>query len=460
MTILAAAAALSATAFAAPETEFSRIMKRGGDVAVSVVDAETGALLYGHRDSTPLKPASVMKVITSYAALKDLGPEYRFRTRVLASGWAAGRVERLYAAGDGDPSFNTESMWILARGVKLRGVKSVDELALDSSAFADTALRSGERAYQAAGSALSFNYNSLAFDICPSDRGQPALVTADPWEYGCRIEGRVATVAGKAVQVGVEEISAQPVCGGTAGFRVTGSIGASAACQRIYRSMPCPEEYFGKVLRENLQLLGIAVKRGPILRGAPADARELYVHESKPLSQIVEDMNHYSSNFAAEQLVAALDRTGRNGKRREVGLARLRAVVAGWGFADEEYRIVDGSGLSHENRLSARIVTRALLEALRDPQIDAEFEKSLSVAGRSGTLRRRSLVSDGPVVRAKTGTIDGVSGLAGYVRGAAGRLLAFAILQNGGGPEGLEAKWAVEKQVLQAIIGLGLAENT
>ena len=422
-------------------------------LAVSVLVADSGARVFGLNDDVPLKPASVMKVLTAYTALKELGPEYRFTTKVLAEGLRGSRAEKIWIVGGGDPSLTTEYLWILARAIYRRGIREAGALVLDTSAFEDAVARSGTRAYEASGSALSFNHNSIAFEVCPAAAGAPAVVLAEPWEYPLQLAGRIGTSPGIAVQFAVDELGAS-VCGQPAAYRVSGTIGASSDCHTVYRSVACPADYLGAVLVEQLRLLGVTVKSRPAPAPAPNNLKVLYVHESKALSGIVDDMNHYSSNFAAEQLLMALDRGRERGKRRSAGLEQLRSVLRGWGFKEPEFKIEDASGLSHANRLSARIVSRILSEAQRSPDFGAEFEKSLSVAERSGTLKKRLFGLDRAVVRAKTGTLNGVTALAGYVRKRSGKSYIFTILQNGSLPQ--SRHWALEKQVLMV---LGACDN-
>jgi D-alanyl-D-alanine carboxypeptidase/D-alanyl-D-alanine-endopeptidase (penicillin-binding protein 4) len=115
---------------------------------------------------------------------------------------------------------------------------------------------------------------------------------------------------------------------------------------------------------------------------------------------------------------------------RERGLERLKKFLRSMGFRDEDFSIQDASGLSHQNRITARIVMALLRRGLENQSVAPEFEASLAVAQRSGTLRRRPLDPSGVVVRGKTGTLNGVSSIAGYVVGKSGRKFAFVILQN------------------------------
>ncbi len=425
------------------------LLKGARETAVSVVDAKTGKVLYAYNERAPLKPASVMKLLTSYTALRELGPEYRFKTRVLARGLAGSRAAALYIVGGGDPSFTTEQLWMLVRAMHRRGLKEVGDLFLDPSLFAVSVPPSGARAFEAGSGALAFNFNSLGFEVCPGVRpGVPATVVSEPWEFPLLIRGMITTEAGTASRVAIDPLEGGG-CGAIPAFQVSGAIGAASGCLTWYRSVRCPHDYLSRVLAAQLGLIGIRVTGESGIRQAPPDALEVYVHSSPALSRIVEDMNHYSSNFTAEQLAFALDKTSATGKRREAGLDRMKAVLLHLGYQEPEFHVADASGLSHENRMSARIVSRLLVEALADPRIAVEFEKSLAVAGESGTLKKRRMAEGRTVVRAKTGTLDGVSALAGYVRTLLGSTLAFTIIQNGKASQ--PQRWGLEKKVVKAI---------
>jgi D-alanyl-D-alanine carboxypeptidase/D-alanyl-D-alanine-endopeptidase (penicillin-binding protein 4) len=157
----------------------------------------------------------------------------------------------------------------------------------------------------------------------------------------------------------------------------------------------------------------------------------MYEHASKPLVDIVRDLNHFSNNFIAEQLLLALGEVPGGGRDRQVGLDRLSRYLVDLGVPSEQVSLADASGLSHTNRLTPRSIVTVLRRMARSVEVGPEFEISLSVSGRNGTLRRRYFGGgESPTVRAKTGTLDGVSSLAGYLSGRSGKRYAFAIIGN------------------------------
>lgn len=396
-----------------------------GSTGLSIVELPSGKPIFELNPAVPLKPASVLKLELSAVALRELGADFNFETEIRSDEIKKGRVDTLVIKGGGDPDLTIESLWLIARRVKKRGIRSIGTLVLDGSAFATQRSRSGARAYETGSSPLAFNFNSVAIDVCPGPSvGAPAVIAADPWESDVKVDGTVKTVAGAVSDIGVAER-------GDLSYRVSGKIGAKAACATFYRSVPSPEEYLGRTFVNLLKSLGISVERRTISSSSKDDTEQLFVHRSKALSLIIQDLNHFSTNFIAEQVLHQLGGEGSGVLDRARGLEQLNKDLAGRGFDRSEYELFDGCGLSHSNRISARILTALLRGAYGDPVIGPEFVTSLSILGKNGTLKRRESGIGTALLRGKTGTLDGVSSLAGYLNTKKGSAFAFAFLQNG-----------------------------
>jgi D-alanyl-D-alanine carboxypeptidase/D-alanyl-D-alanine-endopeptidase (penicillin-binding protein 4) len=277
---------------------------------------------------------------------------------------------------------------------------------------------------------LSFNYNSISFEVCPAGLGQPALISIDPWESGIKTTGNIVTKAGDQSAFTVDELQVQR------SFKLRGTIGKEAPCQVRYRSIEQPTAYFGRTFVELLKYLGIAV--GRTRSGAvEGQMQPFYTNESRPLSLILYEMNHFSTNFIAEQVLywvgtpqaEAPDAENRSLSRLS-GLRQMGYYLQEIGVPKDQYSLADASGLSHEDRISALGIVRALIDMRKTTAVSAEFENGLSVAGASGTLKKRLTDISPAVLRGKTGTLDGVSSLAGYLTGSQGATIAFAVLQN------------------------------
>lgn len=135
-------------------------------VGAVVVDLRSGKEVFAAHEDEPLKPASVLKLLTAVVALKRLGPDYTFKTEVWAD--AMGRAERsVVLRGGADPDLTIEALWLLLRKIKKLGITKIPVLGLDASRAPTTKGREGQRAYETSSSSLAFNFNSVAFDVCP-----------------------------------------------------------------------------------------------------------------------------------------------------------------------------------------------------------------------------------------------------------------------------------------------------
>lgn len=411
--------------------------------AVVIAERNSGKEIFAHQKALPLKPASVLKLAVSVAALSELGPEFRFTTEALGRINDHGVVPKLVIRGSGAPDFTIEAAWLMARGLKLRGVKRVESLIADDSAFQTKFSRNGQRAYETGASALSFNFNSLTFLICPTVPGQPARVSVDPFEVPVKIIGSVTTGRG-AGTVSVDEVERQDKH--FMNFLVGGQLGVHEDCRKVYRSVKDPVQYFTSTFVDLLQEVGIEVS-GNWERAAAGGATDLlYKAESRPLRDLVSDMNHFSNNFIANQLLLAVSNDG----SWTGGLQVLESLLSKVSQGQAQAQLVDASGLNHENRVSAESLLRLLQEGLGDPRVGPELLYSLPVGDQSGTLKDRPF--DAPLVRAKTGTLDGVSSLAGLVQARSGHEYLFVIIQNGMGS--WDKAKAIEDKIVAAVARL------
>ncbi len=398
---------------------------------VSVIDLRTGASLYKHRGDEKVKPASILKLVTSAVSLSLLGPDYRFSTKLMIDPGAGkgGYLPNLYLKGGGDPSFTTEDLVMIVRRLKRLGIKQVGKLYVDDSLFDGDKIRVGHKAYEAGASAAAFNFNTLGFDICPTEIGRPAKILPDPHELPVSLMGSIITSSKRNAYY---QINDESHTAGGLSFSLKGQVRKAPGCHTIYRSISHPASYLGASLIGMMGNHGIKVKqRSPVEGITPRNARTLLDHASKPLSQIVWDLNHYSTNMIAEQLIYHVGFSRNSSLSRDAGLQRLGLYLERLGYPSRQFELYDGSGLSHDNRISASIMTSVLKDAYKNQVIWPEFESSLAVMGRSGTLRKRLRGLRGGVIRAKTGSLNSVSSLAGYVFSDTGYRYAFATIGNG-----------------------------
>lgn len=439
-------------------------MFKQADVGIHMVNLRTGEEVASVNAGVPLNPASTMKLITTATALRTLGPTYRFKTVVASTSapTAAGVIEGdLFVKGGGDPSLVVEKLWKLGRDLRLQGVTSVvGDLVLDDSFFdAETALIGWDKArdldhgpaYFPTLSALSVNFNTTALIVGPGTAdGKAARV-----ELETPASGYVEIVNQAVTRPGSRrlEIERQVLADRTR-FTVTGVIPLGADVRRTYRAIGDPTTHFGAAFREILAGHGIAVG-GVARRGITPDAHvQLVVMESVPLTNVLMDMNKYSNNFMAEQVLktVAAEASQRPGSTAD-GVAIVREYLASVGVVTDGLSLVNGSGLTRDGRLRAADLTKVLVDMQSDHRVAGEFATSLAIAGQDGTLARR-LEAEAGRLRGKTGTLDGVHCLAGYIEGGDGDRYAFAFLLNGNRPTSSRVR-ALQDSFARGVLGSG-----
>jgi D-alanyl-D-alanine carboxypeptidase/D-alanyl-D-alanine-endopeptidase (penicillin-binding protein 4) len=388
--------------------------------------------------SRPMNPASVMKLVTTYAALELLGPAYTWRTEAWAltlpaDGELAGD---LYLRGSGDPKLVFEQFWLLLRELRARGVAHIrGDLVLDRSRFApaphDPGAFDGEplAAYNVGADALLLNYKALRLKLIPEDR--QVAVVPEPLPADLEILNLLKPATGPCgdwkdtvrPDLTLREAKARLVLTG---------VFPSACGERVLNVavLDHPQFVLG-VFRQLWQELGGrfegAVRDAPV----PAGALPLAAVESPALAEAVRDTNKFSNNVMARQLLLTLGAERSAVPASEVqGAAAVRAWLGQKGLEFPELVIENGSGLSRSERISAEHLGQLLLAAWRSP-VMPEFIASLPVAATDGTMKRR-LNGQGTAGRAhvKTGSLDGVRTLAGYLLDREGRRWVVVFLVN------------------------------
>jgi D-alanyl-D-alanine carboxypeptidase/D-alanyl-D-alanine-endopeptidase (penicillin-binding protein 4) len=417
---------------------------RESKVALELVDLDTGESVFSYGADMGLMPASTMKVLTSATALRELGPSFRFSTQLLTDGKQKGKGlldGNLYVDGSGDPSMVIEKLWKMVYDLKLNGISEIKgNVVFDDSHFDDRNRIAGWNkqedidrgpAYFAPIGALALNFNTIAVVVRPGEKvGEAATVVAETPSPGIvEIETEVLTGSRRSRRrVGME----RTVDGRKMTLKLTGTIPEGGDPVRYYRSVADPTAYFMAAFAAQMKSQGIKV-RGRYEEGVvPANAKLLLQVQSPPLASILMDMNKYSSNFIAEQVLKALGASNSSGPGSTLkGVEKISAYLVSLGISDEEYVLVNGSGLSRRIILRPAHLTAVLADMASDPLVSPEFMASLAIGGRDGTLwsRFRDEEQVGRL-RGKTGTINGVHCLAGYLSGPGGKSYAFAYLVN------------------------------
>ncbi|MBI2306955.1 MAG: D-alanyl-D-alanine carboxypeptidase/D-alanyl-D-alanine-endopeptidase [Rhodocyclales bacterium] len=458
--LVAAASALAAppaTPSAPLPAPLREALRDGGvppaHAAFFVQRVDAGRPLVAHNAAKPMNPASVMKLVTTYAALELLGPAYTWKTEVLTDA-GEGRDGtlggNLYLRGSGDPGLDLERFSQLLRQLRMRGTSEIDgDLVLDRSAFRlpphDPAAFDQQplRAYNAGPDALLIDHKSLRIALLPDAAARRVRVAAENPADGVRIDGRV-TLDDSAcngwrerLQIGVD--------GGT--LSIAGSYSRQCGEKTLHLS-PWPadrqvEQLFRALWRELGGRFSGRVREGE----TPAGARLLHTHESPPLAEVLRGVNKWSNNVSARQIFLTLAAT--RPATPEAAQASIGQWLAAKGVAGSV--LDNGSGLSQQERLTAEGLGRLLLAAWDSP-VMPELIASLPIAGSDGTLKKR-LQESAAAGRAhlKTGYLDGVRSIAGYVLDRSGRrwvvvgFLNDPRMKNGSAPLDALVQWVAER---------------
>lgn len=408
-----------------------------GQVAYLVVDLDRGEALEGANIGVALPPASVAKAPTALFALDALGPDYRFATRLLAVGSVRGGVlfGDLVLQGGGDPETDTNALASLALQAAASGLKRVEGRFLVDDAILPMIERiDGTQpetaAYNPSVGALNLNYNRVWTEWRRGGDG-----------YRLSVEARADGLSPPTDAVEVEIVGEtgdgrtfeRLEIGGRDLWRVRrGALGRSGARWLPTRT---PALYAGDVFRSLAASAGLETP-APERGAAPVVADVIAQVESRPLREITRDMLRFSTNLTAEALGLAASRTrGEAGGSLSRSAGAMNAWVAGLGgfpVGDGEFALLNHSGLSAQSAASVRHLVAMLAAA------DQRSFPALA-GGRPATLR--ALMPEKPYLderepdppyraslRAKTGTLNFVSALAGYLDVEDGRRLAFAIL--------------------------------
>ena len=431
-------------------------------LSVLVQEVGSGSTRLALNAQQPVNPASLLKLVTTYAALDQLGPAFSWKTPVwlvggLGSGAQAGVLDgNLHLQGRGDPKLTLERLWLLVQRLRQMGVSEIrGDIVLDQSAFARDESSTAEfdneplRPYNARPQALLLSLNAVLYTFTPDVANGVARVSAEPALQGMQVDATVPLGSGAC---GDWRGALKASTGDVDRMRLAGSY-ALACGERVWPlAYPDPRLYAARLLatlwREAGGRLGGVVREGP----APVGLAPSFEITSPALAEVVRDINKYSNNVMAQQLMLtlALQQPGASQATPEAGRELLRQWLAQrLGESPEALANVvidNGSGLSRQTRVSAALLARVLQAAWASP-VMPELMASLPVTGLDGTSRR-SRSSPGQA-HLKTGSLRDVAGIAGYVLGRSGkRYVLVAVINH---PNANAAKPALDALVQWVI---------
>lgn len=439
---------------------------------VLVVSLDHGDTLYARSPDRPLVPASNMKLLTTSAALVHLGPNYRFTTHLFTDGEVVNGVLQgnVYLYGTGDPTLGrrfeagpSAVLQAFADTLAALGIREISgDVVGDGSYYQGPgtgegwAVRYRDAWYAAPAGALSVHENLVRLEV-GAGKGSASRpeVRYTPGGRGIAVVN-LARNRGKGLRVRRLAYDGPIVLEG--GLNQDTSLFAVPVAD--------PARFAAAVFRDVLEKGGITVSGGVRAIEDPGESpvtsrsvfaptfedhplRVVAVHTSAPLVEILKVINHESHNLYAEQVLRAVGRAAEGDGSAEGGARAARSLLAEAGGDTAQVVMMDGSGLSSLNSVSAGGLVRLLSYMDASPLANA-FERTLPAAGKGRRFRRMAGTPAEGNLRAKTGTIKGVSSLSGYVTTAGGERLAFSIISN-------DVESTGRSKDIENSIGIGLA---
>ncbi len=448
--------ALSTAAFGENiESSFKKIIKKHhfSESSLGLLVEDQGKNIVKVNADKLMVPASLTKIVTAAGVLAKVSLNKKFTTEL----WSKGAIDgtslkgALCFKGGGDPSFVSEKMWYLVNEFQRSGVKKIEgDLIIDASRFDQEIYDVGrdsqrvDRAFDAPISAVSFNWNSVNVFIRPNPvAGKPVIVSLDPQSSYFELENKSKTVSDNNVKaITINRI----VSGEKDKIIVSGNLSQNASEYVVYKSISNPQTWTASHLKEFLNQRGITISGAVKFMDCESEGRILATVNSKNLNEMLSDMLKFSNNFVAEMLVKnmAADEIATNPRSRNAsmkeGIEILRGYLDTLGFDRKSYVLENVSGLTRDNRFSATQLAKVLDRVRSDFLIYPEFVSGLPIAGVDGTMKNRLKGGTGSWVRAKTGYLDGVIGLAGYIGRKDKPPFIFVFMFNGSLEQGLAAR--------------------
>jgi D-alanyl-D-alanine carboxypeptidase/D-alanyl-D-alanine-endopeptidase (penicillin-binding protein 4) len=407
-------------------------------VGIKIASLSDARMLFERNSKVLFHPASNLKLLTAATALHALGKDYKFKTAIYADSTIDGTDLRgnLYIKGFGNPDLSTTDLKWMVGELKDIGLRSIQgDIVGDVSFFDDTFWGKGWMWDDEPSSSepfitpLSINENSVKVFVRPGERpGDSVRVRFEP-------ETKYVTLANNGVTGSDTATNTIEV---TRRFKerlntvvVTGTLPRSSPELEFELSVWDPTLYALTLFREELEREGIAVQGGLKLGSVQDRAMRLVEHDWR-IDSVLIKMDKISDNLSAENIlkVIAAEKRGPPGTSIQ-GISVVNEFLSSVGIDTTSYLMVDGSGVSHYNLINAETIVELLSKMYGQRGLFGLFEASLPVAGIDGTLedRMKGTAAEGNV-RAKTGTLSGVSSLSGYVHTQDGDVLAFSILMQ------------------------------
>lgn len=407
--------------------------------SLSVYIKEINAIdpLLAYKINEPRNPASVMKLVTTLAGLELLGPNHQWKTHFYADGEIQdGTLSgNLVIEGGGDPFFVRESFWHALHSIQEKGIKNITgDLIIDNSLYAQEKGDPGDfdkrpyRAYNAFPDAALVNFSAQQFVMIPYINR--LHIYADPPSSTLTIRNKVKLTNGKcrglsALGMKVSDNGAETI------VEFNGKYPRRCGERNMLRSVSKNTEFTFGVFKALWESIGGTINGSLKIGLLPPDSKLVHVSTSKPLREIIQYINKHSNNVMARQLMLTIGKEI-NGKpgTKQTALLAIQDWFKQIGIQSKELVVENGAGLSRTARISAITLARLLEHGYRSP-FRPEYLSSLPIAGIDGTMRKR-LNGNIPAgsMRIKTGLLNNVRSMAGYVTAKSGKEYIVVSLQN------------------------------
>jgi D-alanyl-D-alanine carboxypeptidase/D-alanyl-D-alanine-endopeptidase (penicillin-binding protein 4) len=425
----------------------------GGDYSIQVIEPGSGATVYSRNPNKPLIPASNMKLITTAAALKYLGPGFEYKTQV------ALLDNTLVVIGSGDPLLGDkptddkngrQAGWAfekIAQALRAQGIAEVNDIVVGASVFEKLRVHPSwkSRDYNKwyACEVCGLNYNDNCIEITANNFGGRIQIDINPPTQFIEAVNQVEAVSSGEEAVGANR-TAQP-------NKIT-IFGKCRTKQGPFKvAIEQPASFFGTLLAEHLRAAGIAVKGKVVEKTLDANAKlKPLVELTTPIADVLQRANTDSLGLAAEALLKTIDAHNNADKKLGSwagGREFVRRYLTGLSIPSTEFNLDDGSGLSRENRLTTNTISKVLLDIYKSGNWEM-FKASLAVGGEQGTIDRYfGEPKYRGNVRGKTGYIAGVRAFSGVCQTQSGPYI-FSVLSNGSKGLSRDAINAVAKAII------------
>lgn len=422
----------------------SQSLKRAGlneehvGIFVQEANAKTPVLAYGA--DRPFNPASTMKLLTTYVGLELLGPAFTWKTEF----YAHGAIEREVLSGDlvikgyGNPKLTLENFWLMLRELRQRGIRDIrGDLVLDRSYFMVLDTDPGQfdnepqRPYNVAPDALLLNFKSIRLLFIPDSEKKTVKVVADPLPSQLEIVNGLTLIDEPCGEWKPKLVSDIQVTVKSARITLNGGYPLGCGEQTWYVALFGHPQYVYSVFKELWQELGGTLKGAVREAETPAEARLIFSGESATLGEAVRDINKWSNNVMARQLFLTIGAEAtQSPATAEQSAQAIKQWLAQKGLQFPELVLENGAGLSRTERISAKHLGMLLIRAYQSPLMP-ELIASLPLIAVDGTMKKRL---NGEDVKGrghiKTGSLEGVRAIAGYMLDHKGRMMVVVCLVN------------------------------